>query len=555
LYYTVDNDETYIANGNGDRFDIAWGSASSASKEIYDPWANIFQGIEYANICINEIPKMTMYNGGNAKEKAQLRRLQGEAITLRSQFYFEAIRNWGDLPSHFLPASVNATNVPSPKRTDRDILYNQILDDLKTASDLLPWKSELQSIGDPADERITKATAKGLRARIALYRGGFSLRQDGAIKRGSDYKIYYQIAKDECSEIIQKGENTLNPSFKNLWKNQVGGRVVNDPNNELMFQASTTGTTVKDFNTKLGYYNGTRLLTATGGSVSVNGGNGSILILPTYFYKFDSTDLRRDVTCAPYGVSVDDGITKIKISSSLNMVDGKYRRDWISNPSLIVGGAAGQFLGLKWQILRYSDILLMYAEAENELNGATPSAYNAINQVRRRGYGKNINGVDAIVDLSSGLDQFNFFKAIIRERSLEFGGEGMRKFDLLRWGKYKEKIDETKNWLDQLAATAPAMPAGIGSYTGIKLPRQMFFITNTKADDKTIFSNSFYQPSGSAPAGTAAVRWFNITSGSYDVLTIKARLAKNFVTGRSELLPIPAVAMSENPNLIQNPNY
>jgi hypothetical protein len=161
---------------------------------------------------------------------------------------------------------------------------------------------------------------------------------------------------------------------------------------------------------------------------------------------------------------------------------------------------------------------------------------------------------DATADLQSGLSKQQFFDAIVRERTLEFGGEGLRKYDLIRWNLLNAKIQETKNWLDQLAATAPTMPAGIGSYTGITLPKQMYFITGTKADDNTIFANSFYQPTpSSTPAGTTTVRWFNATSGTYDVTTIKQRMSKNFIQNHSELLPIPQVARDENPNLTPNP--
>jgi starch-binding outer membrane protein, SusD/RagB family len=549
MYYPVDNDETFISNGTGDRFEIAWGSVSASSSSLYDPWKNIFQGIEWANICIVELPKMQLYSSGSAQEQGKLKRMHGEALTLRALLYFEAIKNWGDLPAHFLPASVNATSIPYPKRTNRDSLYEVIINDLKIASDLLPWKGELSTIGEPIDERITKAVAKGLRARIALFRGGFSLRQDSkTMERGSNYLTYYQIAKDECASIMSKGENNLNPSFKDLWKNKVGAHAITDPENELMLQGSTVGTS--GFNdSKLGYYNGPKIASPT----NTNTGQAGILVLPTYFYRFDSTDERRDVTCAIYGIDAD-GITKTKVSSSLNMVEGKFRRDWISNPTPPLPPNNGQNFGLKWQILRYSDVLLMFAEAENELNGATFDAYTAINKVRRRGFGKPITLADALVDLPNGYSKTQFFDAIVNERSLEFGGEGIRKYDLLRWNLYATKINQTKALLDQLASTAPTMPAGIGSYTGITLPKQMFFKTGTQADDKTIFANSFYEASPStAPAGTVAVRWFNITGGSYDVLTIKNRLSRNFLLNHSELLPIPQTARDENANLTQNP--
>ncbi|MFZ1260465.1 MAG: RagB/SusD family nutrient uptake outer membrane protein, partial [Chitinophagaceae bacterium] len=77
--------------------------------------------------------------------------------------------------------------------------------------------------------------------------------------------------------------------------------------------------------------------------------------------------------------------------------------------------------------------MLMFAEAENEISGPTAAAYSAINQVRRRGFGKPINIVDATVDIPAGLSKPDFFKAIVRERALELGGEGIRKYDLIRW--------------------------------------------------------------------------------------------------------------------------
>jgi hypothetical protein len=88
-----------------------------------------------------------------------------------------------------------------------------------------------------------------------LTRGGYSLRQDGTIKRGSNYQTYYQIAKDETNEILNSGHHSLNVSYKDLWKNQVGSKVANDPNGELMFQATGIGRTATA-DTKMGYYNG-----------------------------------------------------------------------------------------------------------------------------------------------------------------------------------------------------------------------------------------------------------------------------------------------------------
>jgi hypothetical protein len=532
LYFPLDNDEMQGPTGAGDndRRDIARYSATSGNAQITNPFNQMFTGIEFSNNCIDNIPKMAMYTTGTDKEKKQLQRLHGEALTLRAQFYLEAIRNWGDLPAHFTSAENLAGGNPFPKATDRDSLYDVLLNDLKLAATLVPWRNDLASIGDAQDERITKGTVKALRARIALFRAGYSLRKNGSMGQGSNPATYYKIALDECAEIMASGQHSLNPNYKALWKNQVGARVSADPNGELMFQASATGRTgVAD--TKLGYYNGPRV-----GSF----GNSSVNVLPSYFYAFDSTDLRRDVTCAPYNVATN-GITKVgQAITAIN--DGKYRRDWISNPTVAASDAI-QYFGLKWQIIRYSDVLLMYAEAENELNGPTVAAYNAVNQVRRRGYGKSISASDATVDLPAGLSKSSFFSAIVKERSLELGGEGVRKYDLIRWNLLASTIAATKK-------TLLDMSNRVGAYAN--LPQSMYYITTATGDDKSIWSNSLYKAAPSAtPSGTTKIVWMSSAINT----TALSRFATGFKTGKSELLPIPQPVLDANFNMKQNPGY
>ncbi len=532
LYYPVDNDEMQGPTGaaDNDRRDIARYSATSGNAQITNPFNQIFTGIEFANICIDNIPKMAKYTTGAEQEKKQLQRLYGEALTLRAQFYLEGIRNWGDLPAHFTSASNQAGSNPFPAKMDRDSIYEKLLVDLKEAATLVPWRNDLGTIGDQADERITKGTVKALRARIALYRAGFSLRKTGTMVQGSNPAIYYQIAKDECNDIINSGQHKLNPSFKALWRDQVGARAVTDPEGELMFQASAYGRSgVAD--TKLGYYNGPTVN---------NLGNKSINVLPTYFYAFDSTDTRRDVTCAVYNVNAD-GLTKAgQAITAIN--DGKYRRDWISKPAILPTDAV-QYFSLKWQIIRYADVLLMFAEAENELNGATAAAYNAINQVRRRGYGKAISSTDASVDLPAGLSKAAFFDAIVKERSLELGGEGIRKYDLIRWNLIATKLASAKTELLNMSNR-------VGTYAN--LPQSMYFKNASTADDVNLWSNSFYKVAPTVtPTGTTKVVWISAAINT----TALSRFATGFTSGKSELLPIPQPAIDANFNLKQNPGY
>ena len=546
LYFTVDTDESQGPTGNSDndRRDLARYSANSGNQQIEKPFNQMFQGIEYANIVIENIPTMDMYNNGTEEQKKKLQRMYGEALALRAQFYFEAIRNWGDLPEHFRSSANQALENPFPSQVDRDALYDRILEDLNTAAGLVPWRNEVTAIGDPQDERLTKGAIKGIRARIALFRGGYALRNDGTMKRGADYLKYYQIARDETNAIITSGQHGLNPSFKSLWKDQVNAHAVWDPHGELMFQVGAIGGGPAA-DSRHAYYNGPRIGTSIG--------NGAINPLPTYFYLFDSTDTRRDVTIATYNLATN-GTTKVgQPITTLN--DGKFRRDWITNPSF-AANYSGQFLGLKWQILRYSDVLLMFAEAENEISGPTADAYEAINKVRRRGFGKPINTPDQTIDLS-GLGKADFFKAIVRERSLELGGEGVRKYDLIRWNLLGTALSETKTNLEKMASNAAMvaptymLPQPVYSRTA-SLPASMYYKNNSTADDASLWANSFYFTAPStAPSGTTRVNWLTTAIRT----TALARFATGYTAGKSELFPFPNAVLAANKNIKQNPKY
>src|SRR5690606_1891620 len=104
-----------------------------------------------------------------------------------------------------------------------------------------------------------------------------------------------------------------------------------------------------------------------------------------------------------------------------------------------------QSLGIDWPLLRYSDILLLFAEADNELNGGpSAQAIQALKDVRMRAY----NGDEANIG-SIPTDKQGFFEAIVKERLLEFGGEGIRKYDLLRWNLLETVLNDTRDKLNQ----------------------------------------------------------------------------------------------------------
>lgn len=198
----------------------------------------------------------------------------------------------------------------------------------------------------------------------------------------------------------------------------------------------------------------------------------------------------------------------------------------------------------------------MFAEAENEINGPTPAAYEALNMVRRRGFGKPI-GAASEIDIPAGLNKTDFFKAIVRERALELGGEGVRKYDLIRWNLIATSLDETKanlkNMSERKAIVSPTYMADYPAYSKTaSLPQYMYFIPTSTADNSSIWATSYYKPSpSSTPAGTTRVNWVR-----QEINTVAlARFATGFTSNKSELLPIPQPARDANPNLTQNPGY
>lgn len=115
--------------------------------------------------------------------------------------------------------------------------------------------------------------------------------------------------------------------------------------------------------------------------------------------------------------------------------------------------------GNDFYLLRFADVLLIFAEAENKLNGANTAAYEAINQVRRRAFGLPIATPSAVSDLAVGLSSTEFDEMVFRERGYEFIGEDKRWFDRVRTGR----VDQ------QLSAVRVAMPNPARKPTPAKL--------------------------------------------------------------------------------------
>jgi hypothetical protein len=525
-YFSNDCDESYcnasntniIGGDNGPKA-LSRYNALATNTELDAEWNIYYPGIDRANHCIKNIPKMSLYTTGSASDKASLQRLYGEALTLRAQLFFDLVKFWGDVPAPYIP-STDQTNLNLPA-TNRDSIYNHILNDLLLAESLLPWRGDA---GVAIDERITKGAAKALRARIALFRGGYSLRAASrTMERTADYLTYYKIARDECNDIMSSGKHKLNTSFQSVFKDNFDGHKI-EPNGEVLWQIGLSGGNgVSDG--RIGFIDGTR--------VNSNG-SGSDFALPTYFYKFDSLDARRDVTIATYAINATGAYIGYATSYG-PFIMAKFRRDWVTNPVILPTNSSA-YTGISWPMIRYSDVLLMFAEADNELNqGPTAAATDAFKQVRVRGFNGNAAKIGVIP-----TDYAGFFTAITDERIYEFGGEGLRKWDLIRWNLINTIFTQTRANLAKFRVLqAP--------YTNI--PAKMYFLNNSSTG--IVYSSGYYQTSAaSGPAGYTSVNWAAAYSAAF-----VTDWAGSFVPNQREILPYGPSTLSTNPSLHQGYGY
>lgn len=519
MYYAVDNDIATCSGNTLDngRRDIARYAANSGNSEIEKPWINLYKGINRASICIENIPESPVYSTGTDDEIEQMDRMLGEAMTLRALYYYELIRNWGDVPFWMSPAK-SGDEFSLPK-TDRDTIYEFIINDLITAVGLVPWRTEV-----PLDERITKGAVKGLLARIALARGGYSLRTTGGMQRGDNHLHYYTIARDQCRDIIESGEHRLNPDFEDVFRTQCEWKL-DATYGEIIWEVG-----MGQFRSgEVGYYVGNKI----DGNSRYGKADGGINALPTYYLSFDSLDTRRDVTIALYEI---DGDNLRKIRAFTDIFIAKWRREWMS--PLFPG--TDKYNGINWPVLRYADVLLMFAEAENELNnGPTAEAIAAFKEVRDRAFIGNETATPPIP-----TDYDGFFNELVQERAWEFGGECIRKFDLIRWNLLGTRIDEAKANLRKIYNGEPPYE---------DLPRKLVW---RNEDENFEILNFHFNMDSVQIAERDSLVWPYVTNWAEDVNEEYENIyAGYFIPNKRELLPIHQSIIDINPNLNNDFGY
>lgn len=411
-------------------------------------WAKMYEGIERANICIRGLRAY-----GNVDSNPVLAHWLGEALTLRAVIYLDLLKAWGDVPARFEPLTSETLYIP---KSDRDVIYKQLIADLQEAEKMVPWPRE--TVGTMSTERVNKAFVKGLLARTALYAAGFSQRPDGTIRRSNDPELtvekMYTIAKNATLEVINSNTSKLGEfeqNFRNL------SRDITTAGLESLYEIPFS-----DGRGRVLYTFGVRHTTTDKYTQQAQGGTN--VPLPTLFYDYDRDDIRRDITCVPY-----EWTNGIQVPRQLHRWNfGKLRYEWMSR---VVTSTNDD--GINWQVMRMADVYLMAAEAINELNGPAAAA-PYLRAVRERAFPGQSAKVNAFMNQATA-NKDAFFDAIVEERAFEFAGEMLRKADLIRWNLLSTKLHEAKAKMTQLANRQ-------GKYEGY--PDKIYF--KTAADGESV---------------------------------------------------------------------
>lgn len=417
-------------------------------------YAKFYEGIERANLAIEGLRQY-----GDIANNKNMAQLLGEALTLRAVIYADLTKAWGDVPARFTPNSNDNIYMP---RCNRDSIYKVLLADLKEAEDYCYWPN--QNSVTKTTERVSKSFVKALRARIALYAGGYGLRGDG-YRLSKDPELapekMYQIAKDECEDIINAGYNKLG-SFKDNFTKLCQDNVT--AGGESIWEIPFS-----DGRGRVLYTWGVKHASKDQYTQQNQGGvNGPA---PYLYYDFDADDARRDITCVPYQWSKDliNGKSHQELRKISQWCFGKLRYEWMKR---IVTSTNDD--GVNFQYMRLADVYLMAAEAENQL-GNTSTAWNYMEPVLARVLpAAKVNALKAKYCASKDA----FQQGIIEQRGFEFAGEQLRKADLVRWGIIDNKMAEAKQKLTDLANRQ-------GAYEG--LPDKIYYTLDTDGETLKLY--------------------------------------------------------------------
>lgn len=423
---------------------IKW-AAGNQSKGVYDPadygWSGEYGYIRQANLVLEKIQEMDLSEDAYKK-------LEGQARFFRAYTYFTLIRSFGAVP--YIDKPLELTDVENITRTPKDEVYAKVMEDFDIAIANLPVQWDETNSG-----RITKGAAMAMKARAALYYNNWQTAMDEA-KKVMDLGQYELYDKDNTGR------------YKELfWE-------VADGCDEFILSVQFNAPTRTHYligwecfpTLGWGGLNPTQSLVDAFEDI-----NGAPIANSTIYDStnpFANRDPRLEVNVLHDGETMYGVTIKVApLSSSGNTgigqhgdatATGYYQQKWL-DPS-IDPQSTGWDMGKDWVVIRYAEVLLTYAEAKNELFPLDPSAFDAVNQVRRRVGMPDLQKTDPTKPTYCGT-QDDLRKRIWNEWRVEFALEGgKRQWDIRRWGIAKDVLNAPFEGLRYTLVDDPNAPKG-----------------------------------------------------------------------------------------------
>ena len=399
------------------------GTLNSRDWRVERRWKNNYFVISKMNAVINKYQRAI----DNGALESQVKELVGEAYFFRGRAYGELVFHWGDVP--YYTDDIDIDDALKMGRTPKAEVLQHVYEDLDKAAELLPVKQA-------GEQRVTKGAALAFKARYALYMGDYqtaakaakAVMDLGVYSLEPDYSTLFLPTTQQSSEYIfivsRSVTNNLNiiPSsqISNVIPRNNGGFICRDPTWDLLASYTCTDGLPIDESPLFDPHN-----------------------------PFKNRDPRCAKTIAAFGEELLDYIydpspaaLETKQVSSGKMV---YNNDTRSNKfyASFNGLCWRKYVGQKWLddgkkgenpkiLMRYADVLLMYAEAKIELNQIDQSVIDAMNQVRARAYGVAPTATTSYPAITI-QSQAKMRYELRVERRMELAYENLRYADIIRW--------------------------------------------------------------------------------------------------------------------------
>lgn len=335
--------------------------------DVYNFWRDLYKGIDRANTLLKYLTNISSED----IDPETLNRVKGETLFLRAYYYFMLVQNFGGVPLILTPTT-DPEAIDIPRASIKDV-YERITKDMIEAESLVLDIRTLNFAG-----RISKSAVRGILARVYLHMAGEPLKDTSK----------YEDAKLWALKVIEdkKANHSLNPSYRQIFINYAQDKYdVSESIWEVEFRGNNTDAYYEGG--VIGYVNGPFSLSNEAGRTF-----GGVRVTYKLFDSYKFGDVRRDWNISCYNIDAkgnSDWATGITPDIIYKRYAGKYRREYETLLPKAVSVTPQNF-----PLLRYSDVLLMFAEAENELNGPTQAAIDAVNQVRLRATSTGIKSIN-----------------------------------------------------------------------------------------------------------------------------------------------------------------